>query len=218
MFQIHGLTGRIARARADELRLVQRVLPSAPSQAVIPVEPWQTPPPSAQVHWQETAGTPDHGGEPRPPALQAYAQVQQTGLPSTATRKTHALAAQWMSVPVITVQQDQPAVEALAVLRSQGIGQAPVLDVAGQLVGMLLRKDVQELLPELPRLVVRTCMRTPVPSADPGLDLHQVARALLATGLPGLPLVDTQGALAGFIARGDLLRAAAAEPSLDLWG
>jgi len=221
MFQIHGLTGRIARARADELRLVQRVLPSAPTQAVTPVEPWQAAQTSAQVHWHDTTGLPaDPGGDPRPPALQAYAQVQQTGTPGTATRKAHALAAQWMSAPAITVLQDQPATQALALalLRNHGIGQAPVLDAAGELVGLLLRKDLQEALPELPRLTVRACMRTPVPSAEPTIDLHQVARALLATDLPGLVLMEAQGTLAGFIARGDLLRAAAAEPSLDLWG
>lgn len=218
MFQIHGLTGRIARARADELRLVQRVQPSAPTSAAAPIEPWQTTPASVQVHWRDAAGLPVSADSHRPPALQAYAQVQQTRPEGATTRQMHALAAQWMSTPVITVQQDLPAAQALAVLHSHGIGQAPVLDASGQLVGLLLRKDLLDDLPELPRLQVRARMRAPVPSADPSIDLHQVARALVATDLPGLPLIDAQGALAGFIARGDLLRAAAAEPSLDLWG
>lgn len=218
MFQIHGLTGRIARARADELRQVQRVLPSAPTQATAPIAPWQPAEVSAQVHWHDNAGEPAPDEPPRPPALQAYAQVQQTGTPGVATRKTHALAVQWMSIPAITVPHDLAAAQALTLLRDQGIGQAPVVDAAGQVVGLLLRKDLQDAQPELPGLVVRACMRSPVPSADPGIDLHQVARALVATDLPGLPLVDADGALAGFIARGDLLRAAAAEPALDLWG
>jgi CBS domain-containing protein len=41
---------------------------------------------------------------------------------------------------------------------------------------------------------------------------------LLESGLPGLPVVDEQGRVIGFISRSDILRAVVTEPPLDLWG
>jgi len=45
-----------------------------------------------------------------------------------------------------------------------------------------------------------------------------VARVLLNTGLPGLPVVDDHGQVTGFISRTDILRAVVTDPPLDLWG
>lgn len=45
-----------------------------------------------------------------------------------------------------------------------------------------------------------------------------VSAATVGTGLPGLPVTDEAGVLAGFIARTDILRAVAADPPLDMWG
>lgn len=220
MFQIHGLTGHIARARADELRRVQRVQSSAPTRATERIAPPQTETShaSVEVHWHERADPHDPGTDPRTAALHAYTQVQQDLPPEGSNRTTQTMAAQWMSSPAISVAHAQPAPQALALLQERGIGQAPVLDDNGQLVGLLLRKDLLDEGQALARLFVHDCMRSPVPSGDPSLDLRHVARALITTDLPGLPLVDPQGALVGFIARGDVLRAAAAEPALDLWG
>jgi len=40
---------------------------------------------------------------------------------------------------------------------------------------------------------------------------------MLQTDAPGLPVVDADGLLCGFIARGDLLRVLAEEPALEVW-
>jgi CBS-domain-containing membrane protein len=65
---------------------------------------------------------------------------------------------------------------------------------------------------------VKTIMRTPVPSVAPESDIRLVAGVLLDTGLPGLPVVDEQGFVTGFISRSDILRAVVTDPPLDLWG
>ena len=49
------------------------------------------------------------------------------------------------------------------------------------------------------------------------LNIRRVARVLLDTGLPGLPVVDEQGMVTGFVSRSDILRAVVADPPLDLW-
>jgi CBS-domain-containing membrane protein len=65
---------------------------------------------------------------------------------------------------------------------------------------------------------IKTIMHTPVPSVAPESDIRRVAGVLIDTGLPGLPVVDEQGLVTGFISRSDILRAVVTEPPLDLWG
>jgi len=70
---------------------------------------------------------------------------------------------------------------------------------------------------ELARRPVSEVMVSPVPTVAADTELRRVAAVLLDTGLPGLPVTDEAGVLAGFIARTDILRAVAADPPLDLW-
>jgi CBS-domain-containing membrane protein len=97
------------------------------------------------------------------------------------------------------------------------------------LVGLLSRADLMrpERLPgpESHALVWRALlmqsvaeiMWTPVPSVAADTDIRRVARVLLDTGLPGLPVVDDHGKVTGFVSRSDILRAVVADPPLDLW-
>ena len=93
---------------------------------------------------------------------------------------------------------------------------------------VLLRADMAplDLLPEpgaikqaieLARRPVSEVMLSPVPTVSADAALRRVAAVLLDTGLPGLPVTDEAGVLAGFISRTDILRAVAADPPLDLW-
>ncbi|KAB2895921.1 MAG: CBS domain-containing protein, partial [Burkholderiaceae bacterium] len=113
-------------------------------------------------------------------------------------------------------------------LAEHRIAQAPVVDAQGRVVGLLLRADMAplDLLPEpgavkqaidLARRPVSEVMVSPVPTVDEDTELRRVAGVLLDTGLPGLPVTDEAGRLAGFISRTDILRAVAADPPLDLW-
>ena len=111
-----------------------------------------------------------------------------------------------------------------------GVGQAPVLGASGGLVGLLSRAELLQParlpLPDANAVAwrsllaqsVQTVMWTPVPSVAPDTDIRQLAQVLLDTGLPGLPVVDGQGSLVGFVSRSDILRAMVSDPPLDLWG
>ena len=61
-------------------------------------------------------------------------------------------------------------------------------------------------------------MVTPVPSVAPQTDLRHAAGALLDSDLPGLPVVDDDGQVVGFVSRGDVLRAALRDAGLSVWG
>ena len=101
---------------------------------------------------------------------------------------------------------------------------------AGILVGLLSRADLMQpdRLPDpdshalvwhaLLAQNVTDLMSTPVPSVGPDTDIRRVASVLLDTGLPGLPVVDEDGHVHGFISRSDILRAVVTAPPLDLWG
>lgn len=68
---------------------------------------------------------------------------------------------------------------------------------------------------------VASVMFSPVPAVSEDADLRSVARVLLDTHLPGLPVMrEAAGGhwlLAGFISRSDILKAVVHDPPLDLW-
>ncbi len=105
------------------------------------------------------------------------------------------------------------------------VHQAPVLDDVHRVVGIVSERDlltglnvlegqVRDVLP----LTVADVMATPVVSADPVTDIRRIARVMLEYGLSGVPVVSETGSLAGFVSRGDILRAVMVDPPLSLWG
>ena len=134
-----------------------------------------------------------------------------------------------MSSPVTTVDDKANVEKAWQVLSKNHLGQAPVVTASGVLMGLISRADLMapERMPghDSHALVWRALlmqpvvdvMWTPVPSVSPDTDIRRVARVLLDTGLPGLPVVDEEGKVTGFVSRSDILRAVVADPPLDLW-
>ena len=128
----------------------------------------------------------------------------------------------------VTVVPELRVNDAWQVLAERQVAQAPVLDAAGQVVGLLLRADMAplDLLPApgavrdaiaLARRPVAEVMFSPVPTVAQDTALRSVASVLLESDLPGLPVTDEAGQLIGFVSRNDILRAVAGEPPLDLW-
>lgn len=158
--------------------------------------------------------------------LAAYAQAPLAG----SQRRPLSSVAEVMSRQVITLPAQASVQEAWALLAAKAIGQAPVVDENSQLVGLVMRADLlkPDDLPNLEGHVlawralmlqnIKEVMWTPVPSVAPDSDIRRVARVLPDTGLPGLPVVDEQGHVNGFISRSDILRAVVNDPPLDLWG
>ena len=212
MFAVYGVAGRLYSATPEQLRRVTAV---------------RATPATAGVHAVARDGG-DEPGDARPsamPGAAAYAAMQRgdTG------RQPLSRVEQVMSRKVRTLARDATLVEAWQQLTAHGIGQAPVVDTEGVLVGLLSRGDLMH-----PGLVpapdaspvawrafgarrVAEVMWTPVPSVQAEEDLRLVASALLQTGLPGLPVVDEGGTVTGFVSRSDILRAVVADPPLDLW-
>lgn len=158
-------------------------------------------------------------------ALAAYEQTRKPDQPRHPLTRVDAV----MSHPVVTIADTFSVEQAWQVLAQNRLGQAPVVATGGMLVGLITRADLMhpERMPgpDSHALVWRALlmqsvvdvMWTPVPSVSADTDIRRVARVLLDSGLPGLPVVDEEGRVTGFVSRSDILRAVVADPPLDLW-
>lgn len=158
-------------------------------------------------------------------AVSAYAQTEQGPL---LARQPLTLVSDVMTEGALSVQPGALVNDAWQTLAEHKVAQAPVVDVLGRVIGLLVRADMAplDLLPEpgavkqaidLARRPVAEVMVSPIPTVSADTELRRVAAVLLDTGLPGLPVTDEAGVLSGFISRTDILRAVAADPPLDLW-
>ena len=223
MFSVYGKAGRIFQGAMEEMRHVGPVTAAARAHAVAAVglDPEDQNPARFSELVQQQPG-PDIAHRT---ALAAYELVRKTDHPRQPVTQVHAV----MTRAVITLLDTLGVEDAWQVLAQNHVGQAPVVSIEGVLVGLLSRADLMrpERLPgpESHALVWRALlmqnvvevMWTPVPSVEPATDIRRVARVLLDTGLPGLPVVDDHGGVIGFISRSDILRAVVADPPLDLW-
>lgn len=130
-----------------------------------------------------------------------------------------------MRTDVVSVTPLDLEADAWHRLGEKRIGQAPVVNALGQVVGLLRWVDMapQNLdtpqanpLQQAPRTVAEV-MLSPSPTVAGETSLRRLATALLDTGLTGLPVTNDIGLLEGYVSRSDILRAVAADPPLDLW-
>lgn len=222
MFSVYGKAGRVFRGSMEELRHVGPLSAAARPHVVAAVG--RDPLDQSPHRFAELLPLAPHDVAHRT-ALAAYEQTRHPGLPRHPLTRVGAL----MSSPVTSVPDTCTVDEAWQVLARQHLGQAPVVTMAGMLVGLISRADLMapERMPgpDSHSLVWRALlmqpvvdlMWTPVPSASVDTDIRRVARVLLDTGLPGLAVVEDDGRVIGFVSRSDILRAVVADPPLDLW-
>ena len=226
MFSIYGVAGQLFRGSLEQLRQVGGVAAIARSNAIQAVGR-DGRDPADEAPFATLAQPAAPSDEAHRSALAAYAESQKA-VPQQ--RHPLKLVDALMSRAVITLTDTASVQQAWRMLAEHGVGQAPVLNATGTLVGLLSRADLlrPERLPTPDSHVlvwrallaqsVQDIMWTPVPSVAPDTDIRRVARVLLDTGLPGLPVVDEQGLVIGFVSRSDILRAVVTDPPLDLWG
>lgn len=222
MFNIYGLTGRLASGPLEDIHKVLQANRTPRSRAVEPLG--QDPELHRRPGPAPGAGTGTGGAHA--PGVQAYTQMAQPR--PGRSPLTHV--GQVMSHTPYTLPHTTTLGQAWAALLDHQVGQAPVVDGHGQLVGLVRRVDLMTAdalgpHPDSPPSgafwqyrPVSEVMFTPVPATRAEADLRHVTQLLLRTGLPGLPVVDEAGRVVGFVSRSDILRAVSGEPPLDLWG
>ena len=160
--------------------------------------------------------------EQSPYARAAAAYARQ--LPRAIDRGPVHHAYQVMGRNVFTLAAGTPVRLAWHALIKHGVHQAPVLDPSQAVIGWVSRRDLLTVIDvEGDRLsgwqerTVDEVMSTPVVCAEPVTDIRRIARVLIDTGLSALPVLSESGGLLGIVSRGDILRAAVADPPLSLW-
>ena len=254
MFSVYGVTGKVFTGTVEQLRHIDKVNALARLRRIEPndlkIPPDQTVEGLPGGFFGGSGGNAGAGAAPTSSpvrsALAAYATATVPDAPRQPLDRVDLL----MTQPAITVRADATLGEASALLSRHHIGQMPVVDALGRLVGLLLRADLfrpqraaaavapppsistalsltgaeatsEPAAPDWDTLMaqpVSELMWTPVPSVSADTDIRRVARVLLDTALPGLPVVDDAGGVTGFVSRTDILRAVASDPPLDVWG
>lgn len=134
-----------------------------------------------------------------------------------------------MTTAVLTVRPDTMLKDAAALMTERGISGLPVVDLGGQVVGVLSEGDIlfkeagqKARRPFVDRLLslppseveakflaatVGEAMTSPALTISPRRPLTQVASTMIERGVKRLPVVDEMGNLVGIVTRADLVRA-----------
>jgi CBS-domain-containing membrane protein len=223
MFSVYGAAGRVFRGTLDQMRQIDKVHRADRSRAI---EPAARDGHDSAVREAVEYGAPTVTPQQRS-AITAYETTRQ---PTTPQGWYDMAVADIMTRKVLSLPVDASIHDAWQQLQHHGRGQAPVVNAQGILVGMLTRADLarfgqwpapgaeQQAWDDWRAQTVETCMLTPVPSVAAPTPLRHAASALLDSDLPGLPVVDDEGRVIGFVSRADILRAALRDAGLDAWG
>jgi acetoin utilization protein AcuB len=225
MFAVYGISGPLYQGTLEDLGPVppiarrgyttpiRRIGEDTARRRLVRYEP-SAPASSAA----QPAGT--DAANPGEQAVHAYQEM----LPQSLERGPLFHANQIMRTEVITVQADDDVARAWRLLVEHQIHQAPVLDDARHLVGIVsdrnlltsLNVDAGEVRDVLRRRVADV-MSTPVVAATPTTDIRRIAQVMLERIVAGVPIVSETGSLLGFISRSDILQAIVTDPPLSVW-
>ena len=214
MFSIYGLSGPVFHGTLETLGRIPQVTRRVALRPVRRVEA------DSGAALDTVASTPIHASAPGEQAISAYQEMLQIDQERGPLYHAH----QIMQHEVITLLTDDDVELAWHRLIDHGIHQAPVLDTANRLVGIVSERDLLTVfnvehgrVRDALSRKVSDVMNTPVVSADPVTDIRRIAEVMLTRGVDGVPIVNNRDALVGFISRSDVLRAVIAEPPLSLW-
>jgi CBS domain-containing protein len=117
-----------------------------------------------------------------------------------------------MSASVVTFSPDEDVLEAIHTLVERRISGSPVVDGAGNIVGMLSEKDCMKVALEAGYNEgmggkVADYMTKNVETIDADSSIMEVAKAFIDQPYKRFPVVDEEERLVGQISRADVLRA-----------
>lgn len=119
---------------------------------------------------------------------------------------------EYMSASVVTFSPGDDVLEAIHILVERRISGSPVVDGAGNIVGMLSEKDCMKVALEAGYNEgmggkVSDYMTRNVETIDADSSIMEVAKAFIDQPYKRFPVVDEEERLVGQISRADVLRA-----------
>ena len=214
MFAVYGLSGPIFQGTLENLGRLPPIARRGPTTPVRRIGG----PAETRIASETTRSATNTGIHAE--AIKAYQEM----LPQELERGPLYHADQIMQRQVITVNAGDDVARAWRVLVEHQIHQAPVLDAASRLVGIVGERDLLTTfnideggLRDVLFKRVSDVMSTPVVAAAPVTDIRRIARVMLDRQTDGVPIVSDSGALLGFVSRSDVLKAVITDPPLSLW-
>ena len=136
-------------------------------------------------------------------------------------------AAQIMTTPVVSLQAQMPAREALKVLNENNFRHVPVLSNYNQLIGMISDRDIYRCMcgsdavclhcsSASEAVLVESVMKDQVLAANIDTDARYIARLFVEQRVGAMPVVENNQ-LVGIVTRGDILKAVMLHFNLDIW-
>lgn len=104
----------------------------------------------------------------------------------------------------LTVRKDQTVAEVVDIMAEHGFSGFPVIDADGRLEGMITGRDIRYLDRTEAKVSDVMTPRDRLVTAPPTTELAEARRILYQNRIEKLPLVDTNGMLAGLITGADL--------------
>lgn len=116
-------------------------------------------------------------------------------------------AAELMSSPVRTVRPETPIADAHRVLLRYGHSGLSVVNEAGELLGIISRRDLDIALHHgFGHAPVKGYMKAPVRTVRPETPLPEIQALMVQYDIGRLPVITAQGDLVGIVTRTDVLR------------
>lgn len=214
MFSVYGVTGSTFRGTLEQLVRVPGVIKSRNARGIA-LEGEEL---GAEYRIEKQRVS--EGAARYAQQADAYAKMVQQNTDRGPVHHAY----QVMKRDVLTLHPNNTVGTAWRALASRRVRQAPVLSSQMDIVGLVSERDLltvidlrgDTLTGWLDRTVSEV-MITPVICADPVTDIRRIARVLLDTGLSAVPITGEAKELLGIVSRGDILRAALADPPLSLW-
>ncbi|MGB5735028.1 MAG: CBS domain-containing protein [Thiohalocapsa sp.] len=115
----------------------------------------------------------------------------------------------YMTQTPVTIAQDADYGTAFDIMETKNLHHLPVVGAAGEVVGILTRRDLQlaaRHFQEAPVEVVEV-MHTPVFTTTPSAKLAEAATMMMENRIGCLPVLDEQQQVVGMVTETDLFRA-----------
>ncbi len=129
-----------------------------------------------------------------------------------------------MSFPVFTVGPDVSVNDAWQKFMDKKVHHMPVVSEDGKIIGIVSDRDLLKKLIINDNVIetsrdasVREIMSTDVLATTPLTDIRRIAKVMLDHHIGAMPVVNTDGSIAGIITRSDILYAIIHQPELKLW-
>lgn len=223
MFVVYGISGQSFRGPLEQLNQVPGLTSARRARGV------EREGEELGVEYRVGADPAADVAAPDARALAAYTKM----LPRPVDRGPVRHAWQVMGRDVLSLRTTDTVAAAWNALATRRVRQAPVVDALNNVVGLVSDRDLLTVIDLQPisssagtpggRVIggldrrVAEVMVTPVVCADPVTDIRRIAHVLIESGLTALPVVNESQMLLGVVSRGDILRAAVADPPLSLW-